>query len=225
MPKMHRRRLLIALPAFPALAVMSRAPASAQSPSTHQHRFSDAERWAGVFDDPKRDVWQKPDEVLRALGLPPDAVVADVGAGTGYFAVRLAERLPSGRVYAVDVEPDMIRHLEERATRENRGNLVAVQGTPNDPKLPEKVDLALLVNVYHHVDAREAYFRRLGDSLRPGGRVAIVDFRLDSPAGPPRGARIARELVKDELKRAGYALVREHDFLPNQYFLVFERSH
>src|SRR5690606_19691251 len=109
---MNRRRwLATALCAACATAT----PVLAQAPSTHRHRFSDAERWAQVFDDPKRDLWQKPDEVLRALALPPDAVVADLGAGTGYFAVRLARRLPSGRVYGVDVEPDMVRHLAERA--------------------------------------------------------------------------------------------------------------
>lgn len=216
---MNRRRwLATALCAACATAT----PVLAQAPSTHRHRFSDAERWAQVFDNPKRDLWQKPDEVLRALALPPDAVVADLGAGTGYFAVRLARRLPSGRVYGVDVEPDMVRHLAERARRERLDNLVAVAAAPDAPNLPEKVDLVLLVNVYHHIDERERYFDRLEDDLRPGGRVAIVDFRLDAPAGPPRATRIAGERVKEELTRAGYRLVQEHDFLPNQYFLVFE---
>ncbi len=221
---MNQRRLLIAALAFHACVVLLPTRAWSQSPSTHEHRFRDAERWAQVFDDPKRDVWQKPDEVLQALALPPDALVADLGAGTGYFAVRLARRLPSGRVYAVDVEPDMVRYLANRAKRENRGNLVAVQGTSDDPKFPEKVDLVLLVDVYHHLDERERYFQRLGGYLRPGGRVAIIDFRPDSPDGPPRSARLAAERVKDELRRAGYRLAQEHGFLPNQYFLVFERA-
>lgn len=220
---MHRRPLLVAAFGFAACAALPPARTLAQSPSAHQHRFRDAERWTQVFDDPQRDVWQKPDEVLRALALPPDALVADLGAGTGYFAVRLAKLLPAGRVYAVDIEPDMVRYLAERAQRENLANLTAVQGTPDDPKLPGKVDLVLLVDVYHHVDERERYFRRLGDHLRPSGRIAVIDFRPDSPMGPPRSARIAAERVKDELKRAGYALAQTHDFLPNQYFLVFER--
>ncbi len=200
------------------------AIALAQSPSTHQHAFRDAERWAPVFEDPKRDVWQKPDEVIRALELAPDATVADIGAGTGYFAVRLADSLPTGRVHAVDVEPDMVRYLAERARREKRENLMVRAGAPHDPQLPEKVDLVLMVDVYHHLDERERYFRRLGDYLKPGGRVAIVDFTPDSPMGPPRAARIAADRVRAELAGAGYALVREHRFLPNQYFLVFERA-
>src|SRR5258706_8651205 len=93
-------------------------PAHAQSPHTHQHRFGDAEKWSHVFDDPQRDAWQKPHEVIKALALKPDAVVADLGAGTGYFSARLANRLREGKVYAVDIEPDMVKYLSERAKRE-----------------------------------------------------------------------------------------------------------
>ena len=198
------------------------AAAQAQSPSTHQHSFSGAERWAHVFDDPRRDAWQKPHEVIGALALAPDAVVADIGAGTGYFSVRLANMLPRGRVYAVDIEPDMVRYLAERAKREKRVNMVAVAGEPGDPKLPAGVDLVLMVDVHHHIDDRVRYFRALRDSLKPGARVAIIDFRPDAPMGPPRSARLPAEAVIDELKQAGYRLTQEHGFLPNQYFLVFE---
>ena len=196
--------------------------APAQTPHTHRHSFSDAERWAHVFDDPERDAWQKPHEVIQALAPAPEARVADLGAGTGYFAARLANMLPRGRVYAVDIEPDMVRYLAERAKREELRNLVAVQGKPDDPALPEKVDLVLLVDVYHHIEDRARYFRRLAGSLRPGGRVAIIDFKLDSPQGPPRAARVAREAVSQEMMAAGYALAAEHRFLPYQYFLVFQ---
>jgi predicted methyltransferase len=206
------------------LLALAAGAAGAQSPSTHQHSFHDAEKWSHVFDDPKRDAWQKPHQVVQALALKPDAVIADVGAGTGYFAVRLANMVPKGRVYGVDVEPAMVKHLAERAKREKRANLLAVAGAPDDPRLPEKADLILFVDVYHHIEERERYFRRLQGSLRPGGRVAVIDFRLDSPEGPPRAARIAPEKVGAELKAAGYRLVQEHAFLPNQYFLVFEAA-
>ncbi|RPH66825.1 MAG: class I SAM-dependent methyltransferase [Burkholderiales bacterium] len=213
--------LAVAL-AFATCVGLLAAPALAQSPSTHQHSFSGAERWAHVFDDPKRDAWQKPHEVIQALALAPDATVADIGAGTGYFAVRLANMLPTGRVYAVDIEPDMVRYLAERAKREKRDNMVALAGAPDDPRLPGKVDLILMVNVFHHVDDRARYFRRLSASLKPGGRVAIIDYRPDSPEGPPKAARIAADRVIAELASAGYTLAQEHRFLPNQYFLVFE---
>jgi cyclopropane fatty-acyl-phospholipid synthase-like methyltransferase len=197
------------------------AIAAAQTPHTHQHSFRDAEKWAHVFDDPERDAWQKPHEVIQALALQPDARVADLGAGTGYFSARLANMLPKGRVYAVDIEPDMVRYLQARARREGLRNVIALKGEADDPRLPEKVDLILLVDVYHHIGDRTSYFRRLREALRSGGRVAIVDFKLDSPEGPPRAARVAPEAVIAEMKAAGYAVAAEHAFLPYQYFLVF----
>jgi SAM-dependent methyltransferase len=197
------------------------AVAAAQTPHTHRHSFGDAEKWSHVFDDPKRDAWQMPHQVISALQLSPDALVADIGAGTGYFAVRLANMHPRATVYAVDVEPDMVRYLGERAGREGLKNLKPVAGAAEDPGLPEKVDLALFVDTYHHIENREAYFRRLAASLKPGARLAVIDFRLDSPEGPPKSARIAPERVKSERGKAGYALQAEHTFLPYQYFLVF----
>ena len=203
------------------LAALLPGAAAAQTPHTHQHSFSGAEQWAHIFDDPKRDAWQKPHEVIQALNLKPDAVIADIGAGTGYFAMRFANMAPKGRVYGVDTEPDMVKYLGDRARREGLKNITAVAGTPDDPRLPEKADLIILVDVYHHIENREQYFSRLQKSLKPGGRLAVIDFRMDSPEGPPTSARIAPDRVKAELKRAGYALAKEHDFLPNQYFLVF----
>jgi predicted methyltransferase len=204
-----------------ALAGLPPGPAAAQSPHTHQHSFGDAEKWAKVFDDPERDAWQKPHEVIKALALKPDAVIADIGAGTGYFSVRFAHMVPQGRVYGVDTEPGMVKHLAERARREGLKNVTAVAGKPGDPRLPERADLIVFVDVYHHVEERERYFRRLQKSLKPGGRIAVIDFRMDSPVGPPQRARIEPGRVKAELQRAGYALAQEHAFLPNQYFLVF----
>lgn len=197
------------------------AIAASQSPHTHDHSFSGAEEWAKIFDDPKRDAWQKPHDVIQALKLKPDAVVADIGSGTGYFSVRFAHMVPKGRVYGLDTEPDMVKYLSDRAKRAGLNNVTAVQAKPGNPQLPEAADLVILVDVYHHVENREQYFRQLQKSLKPGGRLAVIDFRLDSPEGPPKAARIAPEQVKAELQRAGYVLSEEHGFLPNQYFLVF----
>jgi cyclopropane fatty-acyl-phospholipid synthase-like methyltransferase len=215
----------LGMPFFVLLTYLSLLPmpASAQTHhDTHRHSFQDAEQWAKEFDDPKRDSWQKPHEVIQALALKPDAVVADIGAGTGYFSVRLAHMVPKGRVYGEDVEPDMVKYLTERAKRDGLKNLISVTGAPSDPLLPEKVDLILMVDVFHHLENRDNYFSKLRDSLKPGGRIAIIDFRMDSQDGPPKSARSTPDAIKAELNRAGYALVQEHDFLPKQYFLVFQ---
>ena len=205
-----------------ALALLASMPLFAQQGEQHMHRrFDDAEKWSKVFDDPARHAWQKPAEVIAALKLAADADVADIGSGTGYFAVRLARALPRGRVYGADVEPDMVRFLNGRAVREGLANLSSHIAGDDSPNLPAAVDLALVVDTYHHIPNRTRYFDRLKLALKPGGRVAIVDFRLDSPTGPPREHRIAPEQVKAEMDRAGYRLTNEPGFLPYQYFLVF----
>jgi SAM-dependent methyltransferase len=209
-----RRALLLLLLGFAG-------PVAAQAVEHHEHRFSGAERWAAIFDDPARDEWQKPDEVVRALKLAPEAAVADIGAGTGYFATRLARALPRGRVYGVDAEPDMVHYLEERAQRENLVNLTPLLARPDDPAIPSRVDVVIMVDTYHHIPERERYFQLLQKSFRTGGRLAIIDFTLESPVGPPVRSRIPAGRVKQEMARAGYRLLEEHKFLPNQYFLIF----
>ena len=144
----------------------------AQTPHTHQHSFSGADGWAKVFDDPERDRWQKPHEVIMALKLASNSVVADIGAGTGYFSARLAHMTPGGRVYAVDLEPDMVKYLGERAKRDGLKNLVAVQAKPDSPALPDKVDRILLVDTYHHISERS--------------------YLLQAPARCPQAGRTSR---------------------------------
>src|SRR3974390_1088790 len=161
-----------------------------QSMSNHsargyQHSFDHTERWAKEFDDPARDAWQKPAEVLDALRLEPTARVADLGAGTGYFSAQIAKRIPDGKLFAVDIEPDMLRYLEERKHREHLHVLVPILASAETPNLPEPVDVVLVVDTYHHIDNRIAYFAKLRGSLRGNGRLAIVDFKPDAPEGPP----------------------------------------
>jgi cyclopropane fatty-acyl-phospholipid synthase-like methyltransferase len=200
--------------------MLAAANVAAQAPHTHQHSFGDAEKWAHVFDDPERDAWQKPHQVIQALALKPDAVVADIGAGTGYFSMRLAKT--SGvSVFAVDIEPKMIDYLKKRAASERANNVTAVLAGASSPNLPEPVDVILVVDTYHHLPNRPAYFRDLRKSLRPGGRIAIVDFRKDAPEGPPVHFRFTPEQIREEMKQAGYQLDVAHDFLPRQHFLIF----
>jgi cyclopropane fatty-acyl-phospholipid synthase-like methyltransferase len=199
--------------------------AGGQGMPQHKH-FADAEHYAQRFESPEREVWQKPEQVLDTLNLPLDARVADIGAGTGYFSARLAARLPQGKVYASDSEPNMVRYLTERANREQLTNLTAVQASSQSPNLPEPVDFMLFVNAYHLINDRGAYFSQLQTSLKPNGKLVIVDWRMDSPDTPPKMRLVAFEDAKNELEAAGFSLIATHDFLPRQYIAIYEkRSH
>jgi ubiquinone/menaquinone biosynthesis C-methylase UbiE len=203
------------------------APAEAQhahegaAQHSHHNRFDDAAKWSQTFDDPKRDAWQMPHELLTALALKPGDVVADLGAGTGYLAVRLAHHVPQGKVFAADLSKDMVAFLGKRAKENNIANLVALQASEASPNLPEKVDVAVLLDVYHHISGRIAYFRNLAPSLKPGARVAVIDFRPEAPAGAPKHMRLPVSKVDEEMQVAGYERIASHDFLPRQYFLVY----
>ncbi|MDF1561425.1 MAG: class I SAM-dependent methyltransferase [Deltaproteobacteria bacterium] len=187
------------------------------------HRFDDADAWAKTFENPERDAWQRPDEVLAALAISETAVAADIGSATGYFPVRMARLASGGRVWGVDVEPDMVRFLNERARKEGLANLFSILGTFESPLLPEPVDLILMVDTYHHIEARPAYFRRLQSSLKPGGRIAIVDFKMgEIPVGPPESRRLAPEVIDGEMREAGYTrLTLDQELLPYQYLAVY----
>jgi SAM-dependent methyltransferase len=189
------------------------------------HRFERADDWVERFESPERAAWQKPDEVVASLALPPDAKVADLGAGTGYFSVRLARAVPRGRVYASDVEPDMVRFVTERAEREGLSHLIPVQGQANDPALPETVDVVFLCNVYHHIEDRAAFFSAVRDKLTADGRLVLVDFDVDAPddaPGPPKQHRIAASQAIAELEPLGFELSKhDTDLLPYQYVLTF----
>lgn len=185
--------------------------------------FDDAEQWAKEFDDPARDQWQMPDRVIAALGLKKGQSVADIGAGTGYFTSRLARSSAAPKVFASDIEASMVKYLEARATKEKLTNIVAVQASATSPNLPEAVDLILIVDTMHHLEAREAYFKNLGKSLKPGGRIAIVDWKKGGPMGPPDDFRFTPAELTKELATAGYKKVSGYDFLPNQQFMIFAR--
>jgi ubiquinone/menaquinone biosynthesis C-methylase UbiE len=210
--------------------VLAVAPpaASAKDESRHDatshHSFGDVEHWRSVFDDPARDDWQKPAELVAALGLRRGMVVADLGAGTGYFSRYLARAVgPEGAVLAVDVEPKMVEALRDRADREHTPNVVPVLASVDNPRLPPRgVDVVLIVDTFHHLDDRVTYFRRLRHVLHRGGRVAVVDWqRRELPVGPPLEHKLAREQVVEEMVSAGYELASEPEILPYQYVLVF----
>ena len=195
------------------------APAAESPPAggrlfeaTSHRSFEDVDYWKSVFDDPTRDAWQKPREVVAALGLRPGMNVADLGAGTGYFTHHLAPAVaPNGTVFAVETEPNLVVYLRTRAEQDGAANVMPVLASPDNPRLPpDAVDLVLIVDTFHHIDQRLGYFQRLKHVLRAGGRVAVIDWRLDKlPVGPPPDHKIARDQVVTEMEQAGYRLVDE----------------
>jgi SAM-dependent methyltransferase len=188
--------------------------------------FSHTQHFAAHFDDPARDAWQKPQEVVRLLALSPGQTVADIGAGTGYFAGHLSRAVgASGRVLALDVEPKMVEHLRQRAERERWSNVVPRTVPGDDPRLERgSVDRVLIVNTWHHIDQRERYAAKLGAALAPNGRVVIVDFTLESEIGPPHAHRLAPERVLAELKAGGLKGRVVTESLPNQYVVSAGRE-
>ena len=193
--------------------------------ATVHHAFDDVPHWVAVFDDPERDAWQKPDALLRSLGVTGGQTVADLGAGTGYLSVRIARAVgDSGKVLAIDVAPKLVTYMKERAAKERLPQMRAVLTTPDDPALPERgTDLVLVVDTWHHIDERVRYLAKVARGLKPGGRVAVVDFKKGAlPVGPPDEHKLAPDQVADEFRRAGWTLVRrDEELLPYQYVLVF----
>ena len=173
-----------------------------------------------------RDEWQYPLRVVEALGIREGGQVADIGSGSGYFTFRLAKPVgPGGTVFAVDLDAEMNDHVRQEARVRGQGNVRVITAKPEDPLLPEAgVDLIFSCNTYHHIQNRARYFRRVRRCLRPGGRVAIVDF--DDSHWIPRllGHWVQRDQILAEMTEAGYYLAREFNFLPRQHFLIFETS-
>jgi ubiquinone/menaquinone biosynthesis C-methylase UbiE len=173
-----------------------------------------------------RDRWQKPDQVISSLGIESGQHVADLGAGGGYFTFRLAGAVgPEGKVYAVDVDPDMTGLLEGRVSDEGADNVEVVLAEYHDPLLPPTgVDLIFTCNTYHHFEDRVAYFQGASRYLRPGGRVAIVEGAGKSWFSKIFSHATPADVIRTEMETAGYRLLEAHDFLPRQHFLVFERG-
>jgi ubiquinone/menaquinone biosynthesis C-methylase UbiE len=190
----------------------------------YHRKFNDAKHWVKVFDDPARDKWQLPSKVVEALQVKPKEVVADIGAGTGYFSFRIAKAQPESKIYAADVEKDMLTFLAEESKRQNCTNVIPFEISTTKPELPEKADLALIVDTFHHIDDRVRYFKDLQSSLTPDCRLVIIDFTEKSPVGPPQDHRIEKEEVIAELKESGFTLSNEKEFLPYQYFLEFRKA-
>ncbi len=176
-----------------------------------------------AYESGDRDAWQKPDEVVRALELGPGARVADLGSGGGYFTFRLAEAVgPAGKVFAVDVDEGMNAYVRDEAAKRGIAQVADVLAAYDDPRIPEPVDLIFTSNTYHHLENRPAYFGNARRYLRPGGRVAVVEYKSQGFFQWLFPHSTEDSDIRAEMEQAGYALAREHDFLERQHFLIFE---
>ena len=215
----------ILAPAVLALAVslLFSAPLVSCTGSSHfHHSFADAELWSKRFDAPDRRDWQKPEEVVELMHITPGMTVADIGAGTGYFLGYLSPLVGAhGKVLGLDVEPNMVAFMTDRATREGWSNVEVRTVQPGDPGLSDRtVDRILIVNTWHHIEDRKRYGRKLYDALTPGGEVFVVDFTHQSPHGPPVSQRLQPEEVMAELQGGGFEAQVLQESLPYQYIVA-----
>ena len=215
--------------AFAALAIVAGAMLVASPHAQNQQQGGHPGRLfppsdLGLLDAPDRDLWQRPDQIMDAMGVADASVVGDIGAGSGWFTIRLARRVgPRGIVYAEDVQKEMINATLRRVGREGFNNVKAVLGSKNDPRLPaSSLDAVLMVDAYHEVEDRVSMLANLAKALKPGGRLGIIDFRLDGTGpGPDPDERVSPDVVVNDATKAGLRLIRQEPFLPYQYFLIF----
>lgn len=184
------------------------------------------ERYIAMLERKERDTFQKPDEVMRALALRPGERVADVGAGSGYFTLRLARAVgPTGLVLAIDINPDLLAFLDRRAKEEGLANVKSLRVEKDDPKLPPGgIDTILMVDTFHYVKERAAYARKLRAGLAPGGRIVVIDYLpwAGCPGAPRPERRLSRETVDEAMAAAGLAPASVHEFLPEQFFVEYK---
>lgn len=210
---------------MPLLVVLLLAAAPASSQQRPAARLFAPEE-LGLLEGPDRVIWQQPDRIMDELRISDGARVADIGAGGGWFTVRLAERVgPNGIVYAEDIQQQMIESIKRRVRREGWSNVQTILGTPTDPRLPAGLDAVLMVDTYSQLTDPVALLRRIAQSLAPAGQLGIVDFKLDGAGGPGPDLeeRVSPDVVKAHAAAAGLKLRSHETFLRYEYFLIFVR--
>jgi predicted methyltransferase len=186
------------------------------------HAFADPAGRAKAWNDPARDAWQRPDEIVTALALAPGATVADLGAGTGYMVAHLSRAVgEDGTVVAVDASAEMVAYLTKRSADLGPARIVPRKVGPDDPELqPASVDAVLTLDTWHHVTGREAYARKVYAGLKRGGRVVVVEHTVESEVGPPAAMRLAPAQVARELGAAGFRTEVVRETMPRHYVVV-----
>jgi SAM-dependent methyltransferase len=181
---------------------------------------------AGWLERPTRELEEQPQRLIDSLNLQPTAIVADIGAGTGYFSLRIARRFPQGKVFAVDVQPEMVDLLRATAEQEHITNVEPTLGSPTDPHLPAgSVDLALLVDAYHEFEFPFEMMQGLVRALKPEGRVMLVEYRGENPFVPIKPLhKMTQKQVKKEMAAVGLVWLETQNFLPQQHVMVFGKA-
>ena len=192
----------------------------------HRDRILFPPEQLGTLEGPDRAAWQRPDQVMDALLIADESTVADLGAGGGWFTIRLANRVgPNGKVYAEDVQKEMIEAIRRRVERARLKNVVPILGTESDPRLPGSVDAVLIVDSFHEMREPVVMLRNVAASLKPTGRLGIVEFtKKGLGPGPPMEERVDPERVIRDAEAAGLKLLSTETFLRYQYMLVFARQ-
>lgn len=226
-PSRRRARQALTLWALCGATLLAACHRRGNGPPRH---YEDPQAMIAVFEDEERDTWQMPDRVIRALPIDAkNAVIADIGAGSGYFTRRLAQRVPEGRVYAVDVDREFEDYLLENREAWGTPNIEPHLALYDDPMLPPgEIDVVFAANTYAYIRDRVEYFSKIHEALKPGGTLVVIDFDTDATVpgniAPKREHRVDRDRAMSELQEAGFELAKEESFLPHQWFLVLERK-
>ena len=185
--------------------------------------FEDTQKYIDFLDRSDRAIWQKPDAIIQELHLSGTEKIADVGAGSGYFTFRFARALPKGKVYAIDIEPEMLRHIHHKAMTESVNNVEVIKSTPDDPKVPAGVELVFVCDVIHHLKEQELWLKKLATQMKKGAHLVVIEFKEgDLPEGPPAAVKIPKKKLIAMITKNNFKLEMEKsDFLPYQEFLIF----
>ena len=211
---------------LPFFLFSQEAPKQKNAEEIHK-MHQDSKAYIAMLENPQRDAEQKPDEVLASLNLKQGETIADIGAGSGYFSFRLANKVgPSGRVYAVDIDPDLVLHMNRQIRDRKVRNVLTILSDPGDPLLADaSINRFFICNTWHHVENRPQYLALMKRMLKPGGQIIVLDYKKEPlPVGPPPEMKLAKEVAISEMEAAGFQLAKEYTFLPYQYFLVFAQK-
>jgi SAM-dependent methyltransferase len=229
-------------PAPPASAVLSEsaAPDSAVAKNPHidcplrkqginpdmMRPFENTEKYIRFLERPDRALWQKPDEVIRELHLTGNEKIADIGAGSGYFTFRFARTAPIGKVYAIDIEPEMLRHIHHKAMMEGASNIEVIRADFDDPHVPADADLIFMCDVIHHVADKKTWLAKVSSQMRTGARLVVVEFKEGNlPEGPPEKIKIPKSRLISMITEEKFILnVDKSNMLPYQTFLLFFKA-